>query len=47
MTDPKRGAFNGLLALLRPFRTIVIVSVTLGMAGGLAITRLRRCACWR
>ena len=40
MTDPKRGAFNGLLALLRPFRTIVSVSVALGMAGGLAITFL-------
>ena len=40
MTDPKRGAFNGLLALLRPFRTIVTVSVALGMAGGLAITLL-------
>ncbi|MBF0643303.1 cyclic peptide export ABC transporter [Pseudomonas protegens] len=40
MTDPKRGAFNGLLALLRPFRTIVVISVALGMAGGLAITLL-------
>ncbi|NKQ13414.1 cyclic peptide export ABC transporter [Pseudomonas sp. SST3] len=40
MTDPKRGAFKGLLALLRPFRTIVTVSVALGMAGGLAITLL-------
>ncbi len=40
MTDPKRGAFNGLLALLRPFRAIVTVSVALGMAGGLAITLL-------
>jgi len=40
MTDPKRGAFNGLLALLRPFRTIVAISVALGMAGGLAITLL-------
>ncbi len=40
MTDPKRGAFKGLLALLRPFRTIVSVSVALGMAGGLAITLL-------
>lgn len=40
MTDPKRGAFKGLLALLRPFRSIVLVSVALGMAGGLAITLL-------
>ncbi|WP_448123964.1 cyclic peptide export ABC transporter [Pseudomonas veronii] len=40
MTDPKRGAFSGLLALLRPFRAIVSVSVALGMAGGLAITLL-------
>ncbi|MGE8415758.1 MAG: cyclic peptide export ABC transporter [Pseudomonas sp.] len=40
MTDPKRGALQGLLALLRPFRTIVLVSVALGMAGGLAITLL-------
>lgn len=40
MTDPKRGAFNGLLALLRPFRSIVLISVTLGMAGGLSITLL-------
>ena len=40
MTDPKRGALKGLLALLRPFRTIVLVSVALGMAGGLAITLL-------
>lgn len=40
MTDPKRGAFSGLLALLRPFRTLVTVSVALGMAGGLAITLL-------
>lgn len=40
MTDPKRGAFNGLLALLRPFRTIVVISIALGMAGGLAITLL-------
>ena len=30
----------GLLALLRPFRTIVVISVALGMAGGLAITLL-------
>ncbi|MGC5702147.1 cyclic peptide export ABC transporter [Pseudomonas sp. NFXW11] len=40
MTDPKRGAFKGLLALLRPFRSIVLISVALGMAGGLAITLL-------
>ena len=40
MTDPKRGAFSGLLALLRPFRAIVSISVALGMAGGLAITLL-------
>ena len=40
MTDAKRGAFNGLLALIRPFRTIVTVSVALGMVGGLAITLL-------
>ncbi|WP_248764792.1 cyclic peptide export ABC transporter [Pseudomonas protegens] len=40
MTDPKRGAFRGLLALLRPFRTTVLVSIVLGMAGGLAITLL-------
>ena len=32
MTDPKRGAFNGLLALLRPFRTIVVISVALGLS---------------
>ncbi|MBX4378143.1 hypothetical protein K4H02_24100, partial [Mycobacterium tuberculosis] len=38
--DRKRAAFNGVLALLRPFRTIVTVSVALGMAGGLAITLL-------
>ncbi|WP_338805980.1 cyclic peptide export ABC transporter [Pseudomonas chlororaphis] len=40
MTDPKRGAFHGLLALLRPFRTTVVISVALGMVGGLAITLL-------
>ncbi|OLF53001.1 cyclic peptide export ABC transporter [Pseudomonas chlororaphis] len=40
MTDPKRGAFHGLLALLRPFRTTVVISVALGMLGGLAITLL-------
>ena len=40
MTDPKRSAFKGLLALLRPFRTIVTISVALGMVGGLAITLL-------
>jgi len=40
MTDPKRGASSGLLALLRPFRTTVVISVALGMTGGLAITLL-------
>ncbi|AZD30757.1 cyclic peptide export ABC transporter [Pseudomonas chlororaphis] len=40
MTDPKRGAFHGLLALLSPFRTTVVISVALGMVGGLAITLL-------
>ncbi|RON90844.1 cyclic peptide transporter [Pseudomonas chlororaphis] len=40
MTDPKRGAFHGLLALLKPFRTTVVISVALGMVGGLAITLL-------
>ncbi|QQZ40294.1 cyclic peptide export ABC transporter [Pseudomonas sp. SK3(2021)] len=40
MTDPKRGAFHGLLALLRPFRATVVISVALGMVGGLAITLL-------
>lgn len=40
MTNPKRGAIRELLALLRPFRAIVAVSIALGMAGGLAITLL-------
>ncbi|WNW11877.1 cyclic peptide export ABC transporter [Pseudomonas sp. DTU_2021_1001937_2_SI_NGA_ILE_001] len=40
MSTPTRGAIGSLLALLRPFRTIVIGSVALGMAGGLAITLL-------
>ncbi|GAC1037756.1 pyoverdine export ABC transporter PvdE [Pseudomonas sp. No.117] len=40
MSKPTRGAFYSLLALLRPFRGLVAVSIVLGMLGGLAITLL-------
>ncbi|MGF6331695.1 putative ATP-binding cassette transporter [Pseudomonas sp. BS3782 TE3695] len=40
MTKPTRGAINELLALLKPFRLIVSVSIVLGMIGGLSVTVL-------
>lgn len=40
MTSKSRGAFSEVLGLLRPFRVIVVVSIMLGMLGGLSITAL-------
>ncbi|EJM77360.1 cyclic peptide export ABC transporter [Pseudomonas sp. GM55] len=40
MTQPTRGAIGELLALLKPFRLIVAVSIVLGMVGGLSVTVL-------
>ncbi|PWE41976.1 cyclic peptide export ABC transporter [Pseudomonas prosekii] len=40
MTSKSRGAFSEVLGLLKPFRVIVVVSILLGMLGGLSITAL-------
>lgn len=40
MNKPTRGAIKELLALLKPFRLIVCVSIVLGMIGGLSVTVL-------
>ncbi|WP_060481511.1 cyclic peptide export ABC transporter [Pseudomonas sp. NBRC 111119] len=40
MTQPPRGAIAELLALLKPFRFIVIIAIALGMVGGLSVTVL-------
>lgn len=40
MTKQPRGALRELLALLRPFRTVVSLSILLGMVGGLSVTVL-------
>ncbi|MFV3406497.1 cyclic peptide export ABC transporter [Pseudomonas sp. NY15463] len=40
MSNQPRGAMRELLALLRPFWAIVVVSVVLGMLGGLSVTAL-------
>ncbi|MBK5414380.1 cyclic peptide export ABC transporter [Pseudomonas sp. TH31] len=40
MTSNSRGAISEVLGLLKPFRVIVVVSIALGMLGGLSITAL-------
>jgi len=40
MTSNSRGAISEVLGLLRPFRVVVVVSIILGMLGGLSITAL-------
>ena len=35
MTSKPRGAISEVLGLLRPFRVVVVVSILLGMLGGL------------
>ncbi|WP_369986950.1 cyclic peptide export ABC transporter [Pseudomonas xanthosomatis] len=40
MSNQPRGALRELLALLKPFRTLVILSIVLGMVGGLSVTVL-------
>ncbi|WP_201191059.1 cyclic peptide export ABC transporter [Pseudomonas fluorescens] len=40
MTSKPRGAISEVLGLLRPFRVVVVVSILLGMLGGLSITAL-------
>ncbi|SDU98377.1 cyclic peptide export ABC transporter [Pseudomonas mucidolens] len=40
MNKPTRGAIEELLALLKPFRLIVCLSIVLGMIGGLSVTVL-------
>ena len=40
MSQPSRGAIHELFTLLKPFRLVVIVSILLGMVGGLSVTVL-------
>jgi putative ATP-binding cassette transporter len=40
MTSKPRGAISEVLGLLRPFRVVVVLSILLGMLGGLSITAL-------
>ena len=40
MSQPKRGAIHELFTLLKPFRWVVILSILLGMVGGLSVTTL-------
>lgn len=40
MTSKPRGAISEVLGLLRPYRVVVVVSIVLGMLGGLSITAL-------
>ncbi|MBK5304633.1 MULTISPECIES: cyclic peptide export ABC transporter [Gammaproteobacteria] len=40
MTSNSRGAISEVLSLLKPFRVVVVLSIMLGMLGGLSITAL-------
>ncbi|WP_460141189.1 cyclic peptide export ABC transporter [Pseudomonas sp. S2_E01] len=40
MTSKPRGAISEVLGLLRPYRVVVVLSILLGMLGGLSITAL-------